>query len=586
MYEAAPLNRNREYLQGDAPGGWIIKEDPDLTRARILIPRKDIRASWFELEFKALMSGRYNLDNYGPVYHRIIRGLSSKTREIDPFTTDKSSGWGEASRKIALVFYEHAVLVVLRGQPARSGAHGRISSLRFNPDLAPGKQNLDGSMNWYELNKFTVVDQGEALCTLVDPGEGKYGVSIFNHAIQPATGVPYNLRIGKNIRITSWVSENGREKGQRLIAGKKGVLVLEHDGAGRLSALDVREKIRARSISFKTGNIGDRKVKIPVPVFLDEFRPDFKLYSSAQVKCSEVYGGFISTEDSAELDIVNAGSRIRAGEKIRAAFVQKSALEAREVAVTRTLIDVRVTADRFTARGEEIFTVTNADIDAVAVRMNRVLVQGDDNVIDLGRSLLRQKQAVGRESEEAALQIEDLGAKKRGLLDSIRSNLAAAVKKADPDKRAGLIQFAKTMHRVPAPDILDAFDAFKGYGNLKKIEALKKQLPRVRAINARLKEKKEAAVKAQKAYRRLCRALKNVSFRVEGFIAPGAVLKIRCDQWEAVYSTDGKTHLNLNVSGRLSDTGEMMLDKSSCVPARHPLTYPQVQSGNAHLAPA
>ncbi len=583
MYEGDGFSFGRADRVKDRLGRWIIKEDEDKLRARILIPIKEIRRPGFESDFMWLMSSRYHIDRYEPVYQKIFDGIGILTEKdvIDGIAVDWDRQEKIPGRFVSLVFHETTVLVVIKGQPAVSGVGGEVADIRFNHDQVPGKANPDGSMNWYELNKFVVVERGDALCTLLEPVEGSDGTNIFGRPVLPGTAVPYSLEFGEGVVVSAYLAGNGERSGVRLAAGIKGVLTFKCDERDVLRSLDVEEQISTRSICFKTGNLGDREVRIPVPVFLEEFRPDFSLYSTAQVTCGEVYGGIINTEDSAILGIVNSGSRIVAGRQIRADFVQKSYLEAPEVTITRNIIDVRIRADKFTAEGEKIFALTNTEVDAVMVHMNKVLIQGGDNIIDLGRSLIKEQAAAVLSSDDAADAVFEMETEKAGLLNAVKIDLLDAVKKADPDKRKGLVDFARKMNQHPEHEICRRLESYKGYGNMKPIEAMKKKLLRLARLNSGVREKMREQDQAGLTSGGIGERLKKISYSVRGFVTPGSTLKIRYNDWEREFSADRTHHLQLDIAGRMVPGGGMSLSTKTCRAVQNPLSYPQVQAKGA-----
>lgn len=593
MHGPALLRHETIDLPESRIGRWIVKEDPDLLRAQILIPKEDVRSPGFGSDFMWLLSFRYNIDRFEAVYRRMVTGLrrlgkmSEKTgpgkacQQPIPLDEDDRGKPLDTGRQLSIVYYEKNILLVIMGRAAMDGTGGALGSIRFNHKKVPGKQNSDGSMNWYELGKFMVVDQGDELCTILDPVEGDYGVDIFNQPLIPSSAETYSIDIGKGIHTSSFGGGDDGRTGIQLSAGLKGVLTFTHDSRGALRAIDVKEQIKTRSISFKTGNIGAREVKIPVPVFLEEFRPDFKLFSSAFVKCSEVCGGFIHTDDTAELGIVNSGSHIQAGKEIRAEFVQKSRLEAPQVTVTKNIIDVRVRADRFTAQGEKIFAITNTEIDAVTVRMNQVLIQGNDNIIDLGRSLIREKQDAHEQACDAQNRILLLEEEKELLLASVRDAFAGAIKKSDPDKRARLIALARKMSTLSASGIRDALDRVKGYANMGRVESLKQKLAELNAAKSGIHEKEDERDRAAAQRFRAKDRINGISYRISGFVAPGATLKIRCDEWETVYSADGEKHLSLSLAGNMRPDGKIRETEAVCRQVQNPLSYPQVRIKDA-----
>ncbi|MCG8618997.1 MAG: FapA family protein, partial [Desulfobacterales bacterium] len=583
MYDAVALKRDESEMLKHRLSRWVTKERSDEVLAQILIPRTDIRGPMFEHDFTWLMFTRYNIDTYKLIYKRLLKGLRDGLDEMVPFLID-DDGTGKAlksGRMVSFVYYEMTVLVRIHGRKPKDGIQGRLSDLRFNHSRVPGKLNADGSINWYELEKFMVVAQGDVLGTLAEPVEGECGVSIFNESIPAKPPEPLDIRFGDGIVITRQASFEENPEFKQISAKVDGVLIYEHTERGVLCAIDVVREIRTKSICFETGNLGHKEVKIPVPISLEEFRPNFRLYSTALVQCDEIYGGFISTEDDAELGIVNSDSHIWAGKKIKAEYVQNSSLEAPEVAITRTIIDAKIKTDRFIAQGERLFPVTNTEVDAISVFMNQVLIQGGDNVIDLGGSLIRHRSAEKILAGDLLDRITHLEEERSALLECIKNDLIQIIKKTTADRRGALIQFAKKMNAYPEAEVMRQLDRFKGYDNMTKIEVLKKNLVKLKALKISLDNKKARKRNYDHKDREAMKELQKVSYRITGFVAPGGILKIRCQDWETEYAADKGCHLGVNLAGKIGEDGAMCILDSSTRPVQNPLTYPQVQTKNA-----
>jgi hypothetical protein len=137
------------------------------------------------------------------------------------------------------------------------------------------------------------------------------------------------------------------------------------------------------------------------------------------------------------------------------------------------------------------------------------------------------------------------------------------------------------MDTLPESKIPAALYTYKGYGNMKKIESLKKQLQRLGIVKSSLGKEEKKKQRACTQSLSLKKMLNNIEYRVSGFVATGGTLKIRCGDWETVYSADRKNHLNLNISGKRRPGGLMKTEESNCVPIPNPLSYPQVQTKNA-----
>jgi len=564
-------------------GKWILREEENLVSAQVLIPRQEIHAFGFERDLRWLMCNRYNVDNFDKTYKQIVKRLGPDSEDGRPLLIDEDEIGNEAptGRSLHIVYHEETIILHIHGRLPLPGKNGKLKQITFNYKAVPGKKNPDGSMNWYELDKFAVVEKGDSLCILLEPIDGKDGISIYNSPIKPPLVEPYELKIGSGVKVKKFEDKISGRTGMRLTSGIKGVVSCKKDRMEALRSIDVEDVIKTKCISFKTGNLGDQEVKIPVPIFLEEFRPDFKLYSTAFVKCDEVYGGFLTTEDEARLGIVNAGSHIVAGKRITADFVQNSTLEAPEVVIINNIIDVRVKTDRFVARSTGRSVVINTEIDAGIALLKGVLLQGSDNVIDLGKSLVEEEKELYDSVKDANIQIAQFEDDITSLLESVKIDLAIVVKMIDPKKKKPMIEFFRNMHTYSQPALQKALDSFKEVNNLKKIEALKKKLIRIseaKSIITGHTEKRDAALDRLGEIKK---ELSDVSFSIKGVVANGASLKIRHGDWEKVYTPNDKENLSLNVSGKLGYNGLMNLYKKNVQTGKKYLSYQEVTTKDA-----
>ncbi len=116
--------------------------------------------------------------------------------------------------------YEQKILVAI-GLPAVNGKDGElINRFVFGKQGVP-KMNIDGSVNYKELNLIYNVQQGQVLCDIVPPTDGTKGMTVTGQNIMPARGRDARLPLGKNILVNQQNTE--------LYAGASGNLVERHN---------------------------------------------------------------------------------------------------------------------------------------------------------------------------------------------------------------------------------------------------------------------------------------------------------------------------------------------------------------------
>jgi uncharacterized protein (DUF342 family) len=147
----------------------------------------------------------------------------------------------ELGGKLADEAFEAQCEFVARGIPPERGEDGSLS-LEFTPGAQPGKKREDGSIDLFDRELLTIVEEGERLAVRHPPGEGSVGTSVDGKAIVAADGSPEPTQLGKGAT---------EDSGGVITATRGGVIQFQ---SGRL--LDaVSHHVHAGDVDVESGQL-------------------------------------------------------------------------------------------------------------------------------------------------------------------------------------------------------------------------------------------------------------------------------------------------------------------------------------------
>lgn len=105
-------------------------------------------------------------------------------------------------------------IIIAKGTPPIHGLDGTFDiKFKIEKDLKP-KEQEDGSVDFYNLENIVNVEEGQLLCTITPPTEGKAGKTVTGKTINPVPGKPVPQLLGKNTILS--------EDGKRILAKIEG----------------------------------------------------------------------------------------------------------------------------------------------------------------------------------------------------------------------------------------------------------------------------------------------------------------------------------------------------------------------------
>ncbi len=210
--------------------------------------------------------------------------------------------------------YERKIIVA-EGLPAQNGKDGEIIDRYIIGARGIPKINVDGSVDYKELNLINNVTKGQVLCEIVPPTDGTKGMTVKGQDIVPARGREPKPPIGKNTLLT--------DDGLKVYAGIDGNLTK------RASSFEVDDTfIVNEHVDNSTGNInfiGNLVVK-------GDVKSGFSIKAGGTIR---VNGTVEAAKLSAEKGITLIGAngqgagRIYTGGDLTANFLENVIVEAK-----------------------------------------------------------------------------------------------------------------------------------------------------------------------------------------------------------------------------------------------------------------
>ncbi len=225
-------------------------------------------------------------------------------------------------------------ILVAEGLKPVNGEDGKVI-FNFETDTNNIRlKEIDGKVDYRELNKINNVVAGQVLAKLTKPTKGEAGQTVTGKLLPARTGKPTNMEIGNNVRLS--------DDGSSAIAEKNGQVILL---SGKISVEPVY--VVNNGVDLKTGNI----------LFLGTVLVNGNVEDGFSVKAAgniEITGSVGKCELDAEGDIIirqgmngRESGLIQAGGNVFAKFIQNTTVEAAGmVVVSDGIINSNVSSDK------------------------------------------------------------------------------------------------------------------------------------------------------------------------------------------------------------------------------------------------
>lgn len=218
-------------------------------------------------------------------------------------------------KRIALGRIYERKMLVAEGVPAQNGKDGEIIERFVLGATGVPKINVDGSVDYKQLNLIHNVTKGQVLCEIIPPTDGVKGMTVKGQEIMPARGRDARPPTGRNVLLT--------EDGTKVYAAIDGNLT-RHG-----SSLDVDDTFTVNGdVDNSIGNIdfiGNVVVK-------GDVKSGFSIKAGGSIRVNGIVeAATLHAEKEITLSGANGqgGGRIYSGSDLTANFLENVIIEAK-----------------------------------------------------------------------------------------------------------------------------------------------------------------------------------------------------------------------------------------------------------------
>ncbi|MFA9379945.1 MAG: DUF342 domain-containing protein [Acetanaerobacterium sp.] len=220
----------------------------------------------------------------------------------------------EIKRLVFGRLYEHKMLVA-EGVPAQNGKDGEITNRFVYGSRGVPKINVDGSVEYKELNLIYNVTKGQVLCDIIAPTDGTKGITVKGQDIVPARGRDAKLPLGKNVLLS--------QDGTQIYADINGNLIQ------RGGMLEINDTFTVNGdVDNSIGNINF----IGNVVVKGDVKSGFSITAGGSIRINGIMeAAVLKAPEDITLTGANGqgGGRVFTGGDLKASFLENVAIEAK-----------------------------------------------------------------------------------------------------------------------------------------------------------------------------------------------------------------------------------------------------------------
>ena len=483
-----------------------------------LMPRYNIKPRSFIVPLKDLLNKRIPPDK--PLRLKIELDL-----EEDEDTSDAHT----VTRVFEAAVSTKVLVIRVYGIPEIRGSDGDIGKSFFNHELSAGKLLKGGLIDFKEINKFPVVNSGDALFYIEHEQQGKPGFSFDGKVIEVHETTPYPIRIGDGVEKTDDVDDSGRSKGYYLKSEKTGVVLMERNENGRIISIEIKDQIDVEKLDYSVGNVGTRYT-CPISMNVGEICAGFKIRVNGNIEANIVDGGEIITNNDAEILKSQSGSSILALKDISVHTATRSKLisERGTITIHRELIDSELSAPKIILEKNRGL-VTNNRIETEHLFLKGCFFSAE-NTIYFGNSLFVEEKEQLKFMENARSKRLDYENKEKLLMGQLQLELKRLTKLAsmNPDLLLPIKSLIINTKTMDYKDIYLQIKSIEKLNTTRVVANVKKIFKSLEKIPASIK----ACVATQNQIKEELDALRQrmdgMSLVIEGYLRHAGTLKIFC----------------------------------------------------------
>lgn len=516
-----------------------------------LTPRFDINPREFFVELRDLLK---------------TKGLSQdKQAGVDVILQDSNETFYDdltmISRSFGATASRTELTIDVKGVPEVKSIHGKISKSFFNHKQSPGKLSEDGVINFKEINKFPIVNNGDKLFFITHEKQGKQGMGFNGKMIPVEKAQPFIINIGSRVKKIEPIDETVNSEGYFLQADATGVVILDRNERGVINGIDISEKIEVRRLDYSTGNVGSH-YSCPIQMKIGIICNGFKIRVNGKVEASVVDGGEIITDGEAVITKTHSGSSVTALKDIRidSATHSKIISKTGSVTINRELIDSSIVSPKLVFEKSKGL-ITNNQITTENSVLTGLFFSGE-NIIHFGSTLFTEKESLIKSRntirEEVLARLDD----QRQLMEKLQLELKRMTKLTIADHELAthikpLIIATKTMDYeviFEKMDLIQKRNNTKTVSNVRKIFITLEKIPKAIKVH----ERDESRIN-EELYDINQKAV-TMRLSIAGFLKRASTIKIFCGapdnkrtiQPDLVIESDNTEYKQINVLGTYS----------------------------------
>jgi hypothetical protein len=528
---------------------WSLLFEADESGVIIAIPLDYLDNEIFEIAIFELLSNKFRINDCEKIVEDICSRIKGDETEVGKY--DISNNSSSLKRTILISNTSNNIDIQITGANVVHGKNAHVKEYFFTHEITPGKIKKDGAIDFAEMNKYPTITKDSALLTIIHEVHGTNGISCYGEKILAPQAQKYNLKTS-GIIFVPLLDDDNNEIGDTLYAKRDGVITYLKDEDNKIYSLKIIDKIRIDTINFKEGNIGNTII-CPVEIeLINGINAGFVLNSAKNITAEYVDGGTVKTNESAILENIFHGSLVEAKDKVSTAKVNGATLIASHISINKELSSSKITAAKISLDEKQEKIVSNSNINAQIVKMDRCLMVGN-NTITLGEKLFENIVNCEKEIQRLKKKIVQMREKSKYSQEKFSSSI-------------------KKLSNFISDEKIDDFKFFIGkIGNM-TYEEFSKELQSFHDIQISLvifktsqvfKENRENNEKLNKLCNELAELEKilndsrelilQTSMNIEGIIYPTAKIIICCGDKKYSYEASGTGKEKINISTSYED---------------------------------
>lgn len=537
------------------------KQQTEITREKLPPDRLKAKADILETNIYSTMkqsqdsiNASFGIDREGVIAQVLIKALQQLLESFDiksaalmeklaavlPHSIDETRGQIRLKqsfqskalpgieRNVSISVSNKKIILNINGTQPVKGVDGDVREYFFEHENYPGKILPSGKMDFREINRFPSIKAGEDLMIINYAKPGKPGITFSGNEIPVPALADMNIELLEGVERIEKRNQEGKPDGYLIRSKKTGVVVLTKAN-GRITAIDVTDKIELDEIDYSIGNIGSEFI-CPVSLNIGTINNGFRVRVDGQINVNILNGGEVHTKSDATFDQIQPGSTVFASRNITTRIVINSKLTSPNgsISIGSELRDSTLSAGKVEFTGSRGL-VLNTNVETEDLDYNNVSICGE-NYICLGKPLFESRSHLLKENNTLAERVE----KVKKLQTEIKNHLVEELKKLSSRKQQQVeVQDYKLL--IQSLQTFVFGDALIVLERLKKqnithrvITSIRKNFLILQQLQDGIAEANQRLTEIEKELPEIENRLNNMKFTIKGKIKPASSIRIFC----------------------------------------------------------